>query len=178
VVKATAADGDSGLRQVGPGTYRVSETAASGASLSTYTSSIACTRNGGAGPAAGGTTHLDVTVAAGDVLACTITNRRKATITLAKHLVPSADAGRFDLKVGGAIVKAGAGDGDWGSTQVGAGTYTLSETAVLGTLLTDYTSSIACSLNGNPGAVVSGTSLKVTVATGDVLACTITNERK
>jgi hypothetical protein len=60
-----------------PGTFRVAETAAVGTSLTNYTTSIACTLNGGPGPSANNTTKLDVTVAPADVLACTITNTRK-----------------------------------------------------------------------------------------------------
>ncbi len=40
-----------------------------------------------------------------------------------KKLVPATDAGRFDLKVDGATVKAAAGDGGTGSTSVNAGTH-------------------------------------------------------
>jgi hypothetical protein len=177
VIKAGAGNGDSGSIQVAPGTYRVTEIGVAGTSLANFSTSIACTLNGVSGPAARGTTKLDVTVMAEDVLACTLTNRRKATITLTKHLMPSSDSGAFDLKVGGTVVRAGAGDGNSGSRQVGAGTYTLSEVAAAGTSLSNYGSSILCTLNGVSGAPGSGTSLKVTVAAGDVLVCTITNQR-
>jgi len=176
VVKAAAGNGASGIAGVAPGTYRVAESAAAGTSLSGYSTSIACTLNGKPGPSVNGTNQLDVTVADGDQAACTITNRRKATITMTKHLVPSSDPGRFDLKIGGTVVKAGAGDGDSGATTVGAGAYTVSEVAAVGTSLLGYVSSIACTRNGAPGPSGSGTSLNVTVTWGDVLACTITNQ--
>jgi FG-GAP repeat/Prealbumin-like fold domain len=185
VVKAAAGKGDFGELGVAPGTYRVSESASAGTRLSDYSTSIACTINGNSGPAADGTTHLDVTIAAGDTDACTITNRRKAQVTLIKHLVPSTDPGRFDLKIAGTkwdragtVVKAGAGEGDSGGMQVAAGGYVLSELASPGTNLSDYTSSIACTRNGNPGPSASKTSISLQVAPGDVLACTFTNQQK
>jgi hypothetical protein len=110
VVRAGAGEGDSGSRLVGPGTYTLSEVAGAGTSLSNYSSSIACTINGNPGPSASGTS-LNVSVDWGDVLACTLTNRMGATITLRKDLRPSSDPGRFDLKVAGTVVKAGAGNG-------------------------------------------------------------------
>jgi hypothetical protein len=153
--------------------------------LSDYATSIACTVNGNPGPAAAGTTHLDVTVVRGDKVACTITNSRKARVTLTKHLVPADDPGRFDLKIAGknwnregTVLKAGAGDGDSGSTQVAPGGYILSELASTGTSLSDYTSSIACTRDGNPGPSASGTRLTLQLAPGDVLVCTITNQRR
>jgi hypothetical protein len=177
VVKRGAGNGGSGATGVVSGTYRVSESAAAGTNLSNYSTSIACTLNGNPGPSADGTSQLDLTVADGDQAACTMTNRRKATIRLTKHLVPSSDPGRFDLKVGGTVVKAGAGEGDSGSIQVGVGTYTLSEVAAAGTTLSDYVSSIACTLNGSSGPSGKGKSVQVAVSWGDVLACTITNQR-
>ena len=177
-MKAGARDGGSGSLGVLPGTYRVTESAAGGGDLSNYSTSIACTLNGSPGPSADGTAQLTVTLAVHDKLACTLTNRRKATITVTKHLVPSSDAGRFDLKVGGAVVAASAGDGGSGWKQLGAGTYAVAEVAAAGTSLSAYTSSIACTLNAGPGPSGNGTKLNVNVTWGDVLVCTITNQRR
>ncbi len=184
VVKAGAGDGDSGGTGVVAGTYRVAEGAAAGTSLSDYATSIACTINGNPGPSANGTTQLDVTVATGDQVVCTITNKRKAQVTLTKHLAPSSDPGRFDLKLSSntsnlvRVVKSSAGDGDSGSIQVAPGSWTVLESAASGTSLSDYTSSIGCTRNGNPGPSGNGQSLQVTFAPNDVLVCTITNQRK
>jgi len=153
------------------------ETAASGTTLSNYTSSIACTRNGGSGPSGNGTS-LTVSVSPADVLNCTFTNVRKAKITVTKALSPTSDPGRFNLLVGSTTVKSGAGNGGSGSTLVTPGTYTVSESAASGTSLSNYTSSIACTKNGSPNKSGPGTSISVTVAAGDVEACTITNVRK
>jgi hypothetical protein len=99
-------------------------------------------------------------------------------ITLTKHLVPASDPGRFDLKVGSTVVKAGAGDGDSGSKTVNPGTYTIKEVAAAGTTLSNYNGSIACTRNGHSGPTVNGKSMSVTVGAGDELACTFTNVRK
>jgi hypothetical protein len=104
-------------------------------------------------------------------------------VTPNKHLLPSSDGGRFDLKLTSStglvrVAKTGAGDGDSGTIQVAPGTWTVLESPASGTSLTDYTSSIACTWNGGPGPSGNGTSLKLTLAPADVLACTITNQRK
>ncbi len=177
IVKAGAGDGGSGSTQVAPGTYSVTETATPG-SPTNYGTSISCTLNGGPGPSANGTSKLQVTVAAYDELACTFTNRRKAQVTLTKSLVPSSDPGRFDLRLGPAVVRAGAGDGDSGTAQVAPGTYRVTESGAAGTTLSSYATSIACTLNGLPGPAVDGTTqLDVTLVAGDRLACTLTNRR-
>ena len=75
-------------RSASSGTYRVSESAAAGTSLDDYATSIACTVNGSPGPSASGTTQLDVTVGSeADIVKCALTNKRKARVTLTKHLV-------------------------------------------------------------------------------------------
>ena len=133
VVKAGAGNGGRARLGVSPGHLPGDRRARRrGRACPSYSSSIACTINGNPGPTADGTTQVDVTVAEGDQATCTITNRRKAKITLTKHLVPAYDPGRFDLKVGSTVVKAAAGEGGSGSTQVGAGTYALSEVAATG----------------------------------------------
>ncbi len=160
----------------------MSESAAAGTSLDDYATSIACTVNGNPGPSASGTTHLDVTVVEADVVKCTLTNKRKAQVTLTKHLVPASDPGRFDLKLSSGsqvtVVKTSAGDGDSGSVQVAPGTWTVLESAASGTNLSDYRSSIACTRNGSPGPSGNGSSLQLTLSPADVLVCTITNQRK
>jgi len=102
------------------------------------------------------------------------------TIEVRKDLVPHDDAGRFDLRVDGATKKTGAGDGDTtGAVVVPAGSnHTVGELAAAGTNLSDYSSSIACTRNGNPAESGSGTSLTgVTVNANDAVVCTITNNR-
>ena len=157
--------------------YTLKETANGGTTLSNYTSSITCKKNGGSGPSANGTS-LVVSLAPADVLDCTFKNVRKAKITVTKSLSPTSDPGRFNLLVGSTMVKSSAGNGGSGSTLVTPGSYTISESAASGTSLSNYTSSIACTKNGSPHKSGPGTSISVSVAAGDVEACTITNVRK
>jgi hypothetical protein len=102
-------------------------------------------------------------------------NYKKPKITVIKKLVPASDAGRFDLKVDGTTVKAGAGDGGSGSTYVKPGTYKISESAASGTSLSDYTASIECKKTSTR---TGGGGDTVTVGSGDEAVCTITNTRK
>ena len=104
---------------------------------------------------------------------CTITNKRRPTVTVVKALSPAGDAGRFDLRVGSTVVKAGAGDGEQGSTTVTRGSdVTVSEAATAGTDADKYASSIDC---GSGSA--DGTTRTLANVTADV-TCTITNTRK
>ena len=99
-------------------------------------------------------------------------------VKVVKRLVPAADGGRFDLKVG-STVRTRAGDGGYGSATVHAGTYTVSETAASGTALADYASSIDCRRKGVSIRSGAGTSLGgIAVKVGDEIVCTITNERR
>ena len=120
-----------------------------------------------------------MTVDSNDIVVCTITNtRRTGSITVVKDLVPATDAGRFDLKVDADVVKAAAGDGDSGSTDVAPGDYTVSEDGANGTDLADYDKSIACTTNGQASESGDGASLGgVTVDSNDAVVCTITNTR-
>ena len=71
--------GTTGRNALEAGTYEVSESAAPGTSLTNYTSSIECLANGGTGGVVASTTGngpLNVTLAAGDDIVCTITNTR------------------------------------------------------------------------------------------------------
>jgi hypothetical protein len=95
----------------------------------------------------------------------------RPTVTVTKRLSPSTDAGRFDLKVNGATVAAGAGDGGHGSAQVDSGSdVTVSEAAANGHDLSGYTSTIDCGAAGSG----TGTSLTLTAVKADT-SCTITN---
>jgi len=77
VVKAAAGNGDSGSALVVPGPVTVGETGADGTDLSGYRSSISCTKNGSP-DASGAGASIELTVAAGDVEVCAITNQRAA----------------------------------------------------------------------------------------------------
>jgi hypothetical protein len=164
--------GSTGTHNVTVGSHTATEAAHTGTDLGDYSSSTSCSKNGGA-PVDG----ASVTLAYGDSAVCTIVNTRDATIEVVKDLQPSSDAGRFDLLIDSTVYdNNGAGYGDGGSTGAQVlppGTYTASEAAHTGTVLTDYTSSTSCSLNG--GTATPGGD--VTIAAGDHAVCTIVNKR-
>jgi len=176
VVKVAARDGGTGTSLGAAGTHRIREIAVNGTNPNDYVSSIACTRND-ADDVTGTGTGISVSVNFGDVEACTISNLRKATVTLRKTLSPSSDTGLFNLSAGSTTVAGAVGDGGSGSRLFAPGSLTLREQAVSGPGLSAYTSSIACTRNGSPGPSGSGTSLKVTVGPADLLDCTFTNLR-
>ena len=167
VVKAGAGDGEQGSTTVTRGSdVTVSEVSASGPGLAAYDSSIDC----GSGPTDG--TTVTLTNVTADVT-CTIANKRRPTVTVVNALSPAGDAGRFDLRVGSTVVKAGAGDGEQGSTTITRGSdVTVSEAATAGTDADKYASSIDCGSGS-----VDGTTRTLANVTADV-TCTITNTRK
>ncbi len=144
------------------GAHTAGETQGTGTLLADYTTVIGgdCAANG------------SVTLAAGDNKVCTITNTRKPKLTVNKVLVPSTDAGLFNLQIDGATAGTGANVGNGGTTGAidsSIGAHTAGETQGTGTLLADYTTVIGgdCAANGS-----------VTLAAGDNKVCTITNTRK
>ncbi|MBI1872796.1 MAG: hypothetical protein HYS05_02770 [Acidobacteria bacterium] len=145
------------------GAHTVSELAGTGTSLSDYLSAISddCAADG------------SITLAAGDVKTCTITNTRKPRLTVTKALVPATDPGKFNLQIDGTTAGTGSNVGNGGTTGVitlaTLGAHTVGETAGTATLLNNYLSVIggACAANGS-----------ITLAAGDVKTCTITNYRK
>jgi hypothetical protein len=181
--------GTTGATSVTAGTYTVSETAATGTSLSDYDSSIYCkdTTYGHTGMYSGsGTSLAGVKVDKGDYWDCVITNKRKvAYLEVQKDLAPATDAGRFDLHGDGPSSISASNVGDGGSTSskaVTPGTYQISEAAAAGspTTLGDYNSKVNCELKPGPGQVdAHGASLSgLVIKAGETWQCTITNERK
>jgi hypothetical protein len=156
----TAANcGQSRSTQVTPGTHTVGETGGTGTSLGDYDAVI-----GGACSSGG-----SVTLTAGQTATCTITNTRKATLTVQKNCNPSSDDGHFNLLVGSTTVAADAICGGSGSIKLAPGAYSVSETAGSNTSLGDYDAVIggACSSGGS-----------VTLTAGQTATCTISNTRK
>jgi hypothetical protein len=102
------------------------------------------------------------------------------TIEVRKELAPVDDPGKFDLQVDGMTKKSDAGDGDTtGAIPVATGSnHSVGELAGTGTSLSDYSSSISCTRNGNPADAGSGTTLAgIAVAANDTVVCTIINSR-
>ncbi len=184
--------GTTGPVPVTPGLFHmVSETAQPGTNQADYASSITCVEDpeDGTNPTSPQTTpnfhttHIET--AAGDQWTCTITNTR-TTITVVKDLHPSADPGRFDLRVDGIAYATDVGDGGTtGPVPVTPGLFHMvSETAQPGTNQADYASSITCVEDPEDGT--NPTSPQTTpnfhtthieTAAGDQWTCTITNTR-
>jgi hypothetical protein len=144
------------------GAHTVGETAGTATSLADYTSVIGgdCASNG------------SITLSAGQNAVCTITNTKKATLTVNKVCVPTNDGGKFNLQIDAATAGTGANascGGTTGAVTVTAATHTVGETQGTSTLLSNYTTVIGgdCASNGS-----------VTLAPGDNKVCTITNTRK
>ena len=158
----------------------VGETAGTGTNLSNYESSIACSgastvSSSNAGPLALGP------LAAGAVVDCTITNKRKPQVKVTKQLQPAlGDPGKFNLQINGATEQPDAGDGGttgYVNVEVGSNP-TVGETAGTGTNLSNYESSIACSGASTVSSSNAGPLALGPLAAGAVVDCTITNKRK
>src|SRR5688500_19978095 len=76
----------------------VGETAGTGSNLSDYESSIACSGDSEASSSTAGPLSLG-TLPAGDVVDCTITNKRKPQMKVTKSLTTTDDPGKFNLQV-------------------------------------------------------------------------------
>jgi hypothetical protein len=150
--------GTSGSIVVTAGRHTVSETAGTGTSLASYTTSFSgdCAADG------------TVTLAEGEDRTCTITNLGRPLLTVNKVLTPAADPGRFNLQIDGAVVAASVGNGGSSGPQGVAPnvTHTVGETAAAGTNLASYTRTIGGDCNA-AGAV--------TLPPGETRTCTITN---
>ena len=169
IVRNAAADNQGGTATgLAPGSYTASELADEGSptTLADYVSSVACSGE----TTAQNATSLQVTVSAGENVTCTITNVRKAQLTVNKVCQPANDPGNFVLAVNpGSHTNAVVCGGSLGPVQLTPGSYTVSETAGLNTNLSDY----VVTINGNCAA-----SGAITLAPGQVATCTVTNARK
>jgi len=170
----------------------VGETAGTATSLANYTSTYSCVDGTGATVASGTGTSTAVTLpqsvtgasanGRAQSITCTLTNTaRNATVTLVKSLVPTTDAGRFNLLVGPTTVATAVGNAGTGSASAAPfAAVTVSETGSGGTVLANYLSTLTCVDTGNgnaPVAVASntGTSGSITPTAGQQVRCTFTN---
>ena len=161
---ATGSEAVTGVA-VSAGAYALSETGPAGYTASDWT----CT----GGTLSGGT----VTVANGATVTCTITNDDEpATLTLTKTVVNdnggTAEATDWTLTADGPTTGISGATGSEAVTgvEVLAGTYTLSETGPAGYTASDWT---CVDGEGTSVPVTDGT---VTIAVGQSVTCTITND--
>lgn len=172
-VKAAAGDGGTGSRLVDPGHHQVTETAASGTTLTDYAASISCLKNGrSAAPRTYGPGWVDVSW--GDEVVCTVRNERLGTVEVEKQTDPdetggtsfgfSSFAGAFSL----------ADDGVKTITRVTPreAPYTVSENTAKGYRLT----SISCT-DGDSTASVPSRTANIKVAAGEKVRCTFVNTK-
>jgi hypothetical protein len=131
VVADGVGDGGNGSKQVDPGTYTVSEAGDGATDLADYLSSVACDN----GVTANGTS-VAVTVDSNETVTCTITNTRKADLTVTKTEGGSTTLSRdwvFTLTGGPANVDITRSTGDGNPLDFGTlapGEYTLCETGL------------------------------------------------
>jgi uncharacterized repeat protein (TIGR01451 family) len=165
--------------------------------INQYTATISCSnsRPGAVAsvPVTGTAPTWGIAPAAGDVVACTVTNTRTAPrLVLAKQLggarINATDQFRMAITgpSGGTATTSGAGASVAGGTVTVAtatpGTaYTLAETMAAGSVsvLESYLPAISCS-NSRAGATTplpagAGSSFPVTPLAGDNISCTLTN---
>lgn len=99
------------------------------------------------------------------------------TLTVRLGMVPATDAGRFDLLIDGVVLAAGVGDGGTTPTQpVAAGSLVVTESAVSGTSLAAYSTTVTCV--DESGVLIAGVPLTTTavpVTTGRNVICTFVN---
>lgn len=182
-------------------TYSINETMAAGSAsvINQYTVVANCSnsRPGGvASPALApnGTGGFNVTVSAGDVIACSLTNTPRAASLVFRKALSTArisNQDEFAMTVtgtgGGTSTTTGSGstvDAGTGSVTVASAAYgtqyTLSEAKNGGpNPLTSYTGTMACT-NTRSGATTplpsgGGYSFNVTPQAGDAITCTLTN---
>ena len=132
----------------------------------------------------GGTAALGLAASASALRFTNAAPSQEGTITVTKDLIPSTDPGRFSLKIDNTLPPGGQNVGDGGTTgpvTVPSGEHTVSEVAIAGTDLNDYTKSIRCVEDSNPASPVDDSAnpgaVFLTVADGDDWQCTITNSR-
>jgi hypothetical protein len=180
--KQDAAHGDgTGFVNVANGTHAVSELNGTNSpnQLSDYESAITCD-NGDTNTPAGGTSLTTSALGYGDKVTCTITNKRKPRVKVTKDLYPANDGGKFDLQVNGTTQKADAVDGQstpYVNVAVGSNP-TVGEIAGTGTDLADYESSITCAGDSTASSSNAGPLSVGQLSAGQVVDCTVTNERK
>ncbi len=129
-----------------------------------------------------------ISVSEDETVVCTFTNvRQTGKLEVKKSLVPSGDAGLFNLQIDGTTDANATNVGNNGSTgeeTLPTGNHTVGETAGTSTSLDDYQKSIVCKDNNGTGATVASVGpdnagpLTVNVTNGADIVCTITNTRE
>jgi hypothetical protein len=100
-------------------------------------------------------------------------------LEVVKVLDPDDDPGWFNLQIDGVTREDNVSDGaTTGPVIVDPGAHTVGETAGSGTVLDDYDTSWACTIDGEAGPSGDGTTADVEVGVDQTVVCTFTNQRK
>ena len=100
------------------------------------------------------------------------------TLEVRKAVLPTNDAGRFNLLIDGQVLAADVQDGGaTGAQLVTAGIHTIAESAGAQTTLDDYQRSVRCVETGSGGVWTPDDTGRVNVDAGDNVVCTFTNIR-
>ena len=112
---------------------------------------------------------------------CIVFKPNSGKLEVIKSLSPNTDTGKFNLQVDGTTYASNVGDGgDTGQQVVSVASHTIGETAVTGTDLTNYSSSVECKDVHGTGSVITTTGANpwtLNVADGDDILCVVTNTR-
>jgi hypothetical protein len=176
-------------RDVGPVT--ISEAAHTGTTLGDYASTLTC-KDAGDNPRAttpaSATTSGSVQLNAGDVITCTFTNTKGASLTLVKKFEPSGDGGKVDFTMDGYPNFTNSGNGFGHNGTTGAQPVPINAALNFGelghspTVLSNYITTLSCKDAGGadytftPGA--GNTTGSLTPVAGAAITCTFTNTRK
>ena len=173
------------------GTVDVTESAVPPTDLANYDTMTICTNeDNGGGTVVQNTTGPSVSFElsrTNNNVVCIIENRRAAVpvahLTVVKQLVPSGDAGVFDLLIGNKVWASAVSDGgSTGRLEFELGKHTVTEHGADGTNLADFSISTTCVDKGHGDHTVAhnpdGPSVSVDLSReSDDVVCTITNKR-
>ena len=166
---------------VNTGTHSVGETAGTATSLGDYVSSIECRDEDGEGDvvtSASGSGPLDVEVAEDDDIVCTITNKRKATVTVIKDARPE-DGTDFAFTATGPGLSGFTLDDDadpaLSNTKVFSGLGTFGPGSVSEQVPAGW-SNTSASCTGTEGSS-EGSTVSFSIDPGDNITCTFVNKK-
>jgi len=112
---------------------------------------------------------------------CVLISETRGNLEIIKNVVPDDATTNWGISVNGPTLLTDTliGDDSTGIKAVSGGTYTVTETGVLGTDISKYNSSWSCVTNGGTPFTGSGSFISnLSVSTGSIVICTFKNELK
>lgn len=159
-----------------PGMYEFTETPVSGWTPS----SISCGEGLKDGIATYSANGVTLDLKPGAHMICYFVNTQDTgTITINKKLTPATDPGKFNLFINNWAYAINIGnDGTTGAVKLPTGTYTVSESAYLGTLIDGYESSYTCTDGTGVIRIGNGTSAgQLKLSKNQNIVCTFVNNK-